>query len=76
MNIKTFRRDLAHRMLEAGKGQSDLAREYDLVQSRLSLFLTGKCGLSARYIFALWPFVYGDFPKPIANEPEQEARHG
>ena len=62
MNIEHFRTDLRLRMEMTGKGQSDLARDYGLVQSRLSLFLAGKSGISARYLLALFPFVYGAYP--------------
>lgn len=75
MNIETFRRDLLFRMRETGKRQSDLADEFNLGQPRLSLFLSGKSGISARYVFVLWPFVYGELPKPLScpqPEPESE----
>ena len=75
MNIETFRRDLVFRMQETGKKQSDLAEEFNLGQPRLSLFLAGKSGISARYVFALWPFVYGELPKPLSSSKPDAARH-
>ena len=70
--------DLRLRMEMTGKGQSYLARDYGLVQSRLSLFLAGKNGLSARYVLALFPFVYGVYPPApyCATSPDPSTGSG
>lgn len=65
MDIKKFKSDLAVALEKSGLTQADLAKQCELSQSTLSLFLSDEeRDTKGATLLKLWPFVYGNAEKP------------
>lgn len=69
MNIATFRKHLVARMKAEGINAKDLQLMTGLPRVTIyrAINSDSDSGMNVRSLFALWPFVYGDFPSPLVE---------